>query len=318
MAAATSDREFLQADGIRTAYGIAAATQLYNGIMVANVGGYAVAATDAVGRPVLGFVDDGGDLDNSAGLAAALDVQVVHNRACWMDNDTVNPVVVGDVGKSCYVEDNKTVRTFTTGTANSRAGRVLQLDSSKGVLVYFDGGNGEAAEDFEIADDLVVGDDAAIGGDLTVTGGAALDGGATVGAGLAVIGDGDLIVGVAVGAFDLTMKLGDAAGAQVFEIVDSASAQVFEVNSDGDTTIAGDLTVTGAADISGGAQVPYAEAALGAAPSQAQMVAAFGAGVDGQIGIYEDTTGGAKQPYLCAFTTDGGGWWQLALTAVGA
>lgn len=56
--------------------------------------------------------------------------------AVWRDNDDApNDVQASDIGNPCYLKDGTTV-TMTSG-GNSTAGRVLQLDDYKGVLVQF-------------------------------------------------------------------------------------------------------------------------------------------------------------------------------------
>lgn len=56
--------------------------------------------------------------------------------AVWRDNDDApNNVQASDIGSTCYMKDGTTV-TVTSG-GNSPAGRVLAVDSYKGVLVQF-------------------------------------------------------------------------------------------------------------------------------------------------------------------------------------
>lgn len=50
----------------------------------------------------------------------------------------------------------------------------------------------------------------------------------------------------------------------------------------------------------------------GVAPTNAQMVTAFGIAAVGKVGIYHDTNGGGKA-YMCISTA--AGWWQVAVTA---
>ena len=63
--------------------------------------------------------------------------------------------------------------------------------------------------------------------------------GATLAAGQAIAGDGALRVGVAAGAFDLSLRMGDAAGAQRVLFEDSAGVTQASVNSDGLGTFTG-------------------------------------------------------------------------------
>jgi hypothetical protein len=68
----------------------------------------------------------------------------------WFDNDTGTPVVATDVGNECYLKDGRTV--IMTASTRSKAGRVMALSTSKGVLVQCGaavtgptGGNGQPA-----------------------------------------------------------------------------------------------------------------------------------------------------------------------------
>lgn len=54
-------------------------------------------------------------------------------RAAWWDNDTGTPVLETDTFNEAYVKDETIVIMDSTG--RSRAGRILQVDSTKGVLI---------------------------------------------------------------------------------------------------------------------------------------------------------------------------------------
>lgn len=73
---------------------------------------------------------------------------------------------------------------------------------------------------------------------VTVTPAADFDGGITMAASTAITGDGHTQIGVAAGAFDLSLKMGDAGGVQKTNFKDSAGAVVASVNSDGLGTFA--------------------------------------------------------------------------------
>ena len=51
----------------------------------------------------------------------------------WWDNGGPTPAVATDVGNECYIHDDVTVTMTSTG--RSKAGRILAIDSTKGVLV---------------------------------------------------------------------------------------------------------------------------------------------------------------------------------------
>lgn len=54
-------------------------------------------------------------------------------KAYWWDNDVGTPADAGDRGSECYIFDSSTVTMDSTGA--SKAGRVLDVDTLKGVLV---------------------------------------------------------------------------------------------------------------------------------------------------------------------------------------
>lgn len=51
----------------------------------------------------------------------------------WLDNSLTHALVDTDVGSLCYIEDDQTVTSLSTG--NSIAGRVWKVDSTRGVAV---------------------------------------------------------------------------------------------------------------------------------------------------------------------------------------
>lgn len=51
----------------------------------------------------------------------------------WFDNDSGSPVLAANLGSECYIKDSHTVTMNSTG--NSKAGRVIKLDTLKGVCV---------------------------------------------------------------------------------------------------------------------------------------------------------------------------------------
>ena len=101
---------------------------------------------------------------------------------------------------------------------------------------------------------------------------------------------------------DVDIQLGDNGGVNLFRIYDSTPAIVASVNSDGRGYFASTVQVI---EVNGN---------IAGAPTQAEMVAAFGAAVSGRIGVYGDTNG-AGVAYLCFADTvagAGAGWFQLA------
>lgn len=71
--------------------------------------------------------------DASSGDVACLVTLDTELDACWMRNDAGSPAGSANVGSECYLLDDQTV-TMSSG-GNSKAGRVLKVDATKGVLV---------------------------------------------------------------------------------------------------------------------------------------------------------------------------------------
>jgi len=146
-------------------------------------------------------------------------------------------------------------------------------------------------------------------GAATFTAAADFDGGFTVAAGQSLTGDGALEIGVAAGAFDLSIKMGDAAGAQKVSFIDSGDAEVASIDSDGGITgvtlsitstssLTGDVTLGGVlkgTDDGTGVILGHAPSGAGTG-SAAQLVGVSTAqrdnltGVNGML-VYNSTTG---------------------------
>lgn len=56
-------------------------------------------------------------------------------RGKWFVNDATNPVVAANVGGLCYLLDDQTVNNTDLTNTLSVAGRVMKIDSVRGVLV---------------------------------------------------------------------------------------------------------------------------------------------------------------------------------------
>lgn len=106
-------------------YPVAASTTLYAGTLVAfDSSGNIVNAADTAGLRVAGRCE--ADVDNSAGIAGALNVDV-RRGVFRFDNSASAAVDANDKGKLCFVEDNQTVA--ETSTNSIPAGRVHDVDT---------------------------------------------------------------------------------------------------------------------------------------------------------------------------------------------
>lgn len=130
MTAIVDDRDTAFRGG-QVSYYPMAATKIYKGTMVVFSGGYVAPATQTTGVMCVGIAAE--TVDNSGGSAGDLSIKVLRGVA-KLNNDTGTAVVIGDVGKQCYMLDNQTVTMDASGA--SVAGRVFDVDSS-GVWVEF-------------------------------------------------------------------------------------------------------------------------------------------------------------------------------------
>ncbi len=132
--------------------GVAASTVLYHGGMVGLSSGSLVPASQSVAA--IGVIDiqawddqtktgqsEGSTpstwpnkIDNSAGNAGDRKA-LVRQGIYAMDNKGADPVVLADVGSTCYVEDDHTVRHTSSGSV--AAGKVMGLTEDGLVLVKF-------------------------------------------------------------------------------------------------------------------------------------------------------------------------------------
>ena len=131
--AATSSRNTVTRAGRVWSYPVAAATIIYAGTMVVlDSSGNAKPAADTAGLRVIGMAR--ADVDNSAGSAGDLDVEVSRTDVAHFTNSSTAAVDADDKGKLCYVEDDSTVA--ETSTHKVQAGIVEDVDSD-GVWVRF-------------------------------------------------------------------------------------------------------------------------------------------------------------------------------------
>jgi len=194
--------------------------------------------------------------------------------------------------------------TVTLGNDLATSSFVVENNSAVAILQV------DGDSDVTVTGDLDVTVNGTVGGTLGVTGLLTATGGVSVVAGEDITGAGALEIGVATGAFDLTVNMGDDAGAQSVLFTNASDATVASVNSLGQGIFAGgvdcnDFVATDATTLT-----------TTGAPSQANMVTAFGAAAAhaGEIWMLFDDAGGTGY-YRCY--SDGTNWWYNAFT-VGA
>lgn len=128
-----ADRNTPRRDGFRFSVVLAAAVKIYAGSIVClDAAGNAVPGATATTLTPVGRAN--AQVDNSAGLAGALSVEVergVFRYANSADADAITRAEIGDV---CYIVDDQTVAKTNGGGTRSRAGLIADIDA-QGVWV---------------------------------------------------------------------------------------------------------------------------------------------------------------------------------------
>lgn len=107
---------------------VAASTTIYQGaLVVINTSGYAIGGTTATTHQcTMGRAAE--TVDNSAGANGAKNVQVEPGVFKFNNSAGGDEVLLTHVGEICYVVDDNTVASVSTG--RSIAGTVVQIDAS--------------------------------------------------------------------------------------------------------------------------------------------------------------------------------------------
>lgn len=132
MGALAADRNTARRSGDRLNLPAAAAKLFYGGAIVARDAA-GNATPGATATDILGMGRCKEQVDNSAGLAGDLRVEI-EKGIFHFANSATDPVVVADIGSNCYIVDDQTVS--HTDTNQSVAGIVFDLDAN-GVWVDF-------------------------------------------------------------------------------------------------------------------------------------------------------------------------------------
>jgi len=126
--ALTADRNTTARDGNQLSVPVEAATKIYAGSMVAkNAAGNAVPASDAAALVVPGMAEV--QVDNSAGVAGAVNVPVRRNRSFHFANSATSALTAADVGANALVEADDIVAKVSTNSIV--AGKVTQATGSR-------------------------------------------------------------------------------------------------------------------------------------------------------------------------------------------
>lgn len=125
MSALTADRNtpIMGAGRFKQSYPVAASTTIYKGSIVAiNAAGNAVPA-GAAGLQTVGIAL--AHVDNSAGAAAALSVEVQEEVGLFVNGSSFTKA---DVGKKASASDDQTISTYST--SSSTVNLIRQVDSN--------------------------------------------------------------------------------------------------------------------------------------------------------------------------------------------
>lgn len=308
MGALTADRNTVRVDSGVVSVPVAATTVIFGGSIVCDNGsGYAIPAVDTSSLKVIGIAS--GKADNDPGSAGDISVLVEYGRAFWLKN---SGLTIADRGSIVFADDDQTVRP-TAGQSNNPVGILLDVDSSKGALVFIPNAmsvSGTVAVDLTVGNDVSIGRDlgltrnALIGGTLGVTGIQSntarinANGGVDMTAAAKLVLSGTTGTGLTMGR---TGQTNTSAGPMVC--------------SEGCSVTAGKLKAVGVL-ATDGLEAGYSHANTAAPPVIAEATTAFGipaAGRDGFLGILHDDGGVA---YLIAISN--GVYYQLPMTLVNA
>ncbi len=137
MTALTQERDTQRRQGANAAFGVAAASKILAGAIVAisNVTGYAAKGSTATTLSVVGIARE--TVDNTAGAAGDLAVPVDRDGWFRVANSAAGDLIaLKDVGKVCYLVDDQTVALTDGGATRSVAGRIRDVDA-QGVWIEF-------------------------------------------------------------------------------------------------------------------------------------------------------------------------------------
>jgi len=127
-AALTADRDTTSRESVIFSYPVAAAKKIYAGsLVVLDASGNAEPGTTATGKVAIGRARE--FIDNSAGAAADLNVEVEQGTFRWGNSSAGDAITKAEIGDTCYIVDDQTVaKTDGTGT-RSAAGKIVDVDS---------------------------------------------------------------------------------------------------------------------------------------------------------------------------------------------
>lgn len=134
MAALSNARNTLSKDGLtRAGFPVGAGKKIYRGSLVVIDDGYAEPGNVDTGLLTVGMAEE--TVDNTAGAAGDLNVNVRPGVQRWGNSAGGDLIAQADVGKICYVVDDQTVALTSATNTRSIAGTIHAVDAS-GVWVF--------------------------------------------------------------------------------------------------------------------------------------------------------------------------------------
>jgi hypothetical protein len=131
----TADRDTKDRNGVTFNAGVAAATKIYTGALVArNASGYLVPGSEAATLKKAGRAK--ATVDNSDGSAGDLSCEYEVGCFKYKNSASTDAITIADIGNDCYIVDDETVAKTSDEDARSVAGQIVDVDAG-GVWVLF-------------------------------------------------------------------------------------------------------------------------------------------------------------------------------------
>ena len=128
MAALTAPRSTVERSGTTRQPPVKAATQIFQGAMVAIDGsGFAVPAAATATLKVIGRAED--TANNTAGANGDIDVRVSVGIYRWQNSAAGDAITRAHIGADCYAVDDQTVALTSATNTRPRAGKIFDVDS---------------------------------------------------------------------------------------------------------------------------------------------------------------------------------------------
>lgn len=135
MTALAADRDTVERDGNRLNLPVAAAKKLYAGALIARDGS-GNATPGAVATTLLGVGRASETVDNSAGAAGDLKVEIEKGTFRFGNSTAGDLITRANIGADCYIVDDQTVALTSATSTRSIAGKIFDVDAI-GVWVKF-------------------------------------------------------------------------------------------------------------------------------------------------------------------------------------